>query len=105
MKISGKKFDQITGNLDEFNKFLEEFKREIFLSIPEIIMKHLQDTVNANKLVAKFYKDNPELKEHRLVIGSLANKIAAENPGLSSEEVFNLVAKQAKEVLKESDNA
>ena len=101
MKITPQKFDQITSNLQEFNKFLEEFKQEIFLSIPEIVLRHIEEGNKAQKLVSKFYKKNPELQKHRVLIGSLANKIASDNPELSSEEVFNLTAKKATKVLKE----
>jgi len=104
MKLNPNKFDKITSNLDEFNKFLEEFKREILLSIPEVVVKHIEDFHKYQKLVQDFYQKNPELRNHRYVVANLANEIAGKNPDLDPEEVFELVAIKAVKQLKELNN-
>ena len=84
---------------EELNIRLEKLKREIFLSLPEIVIKHIQDQHKYKKLNDSFYKKYPELKKDQVLIGSLANKIAAENPELSMEDVFKKTGKRAKKIL------
>ncbi len=96
-------FNKITTDMISFNQFLEQFKQEIFLSIPEIVIKHIQSQHEYKKIVDDFYIKHPDLKKDQVLIGSLANKISAENPGLSMEEVFKKTGIQARKILRNYD--
>lgn len=100
--LTEKEFKKITSSVDDFNKFLEEFKREIYLAIPEITLKHIQDLKYYQEIVNDFYEQNPDLKSERMLIKSLANKIFSDDPSLTFEEVFKMAAEKAREVLKEN---
>lgn len=83
---------------DLMDKF-EKMKQEILVMIPSIVISHIQDQHKYKKLSDSFYKTYPELKKEKALIGSLANKIAAENPELSMEEVFKKTGKRARKIL------
>ena len=88
---------------DKFNNFLvlfaEKIKQDILLSLPDIVIKHIQDQHKYKKLVDNFYKENPELKKEKPLIMQLINKVAADNPGMALKDMFNLTAKKAQQIL------
>ena len=94
------KLAKIISDPEAFNSFLEDFKQEILLSIPDIVIYHIQSQHKYKKIVDSFYLKYPELKKDKILIGSLANKIAAENPAMSFEDVFKQTGLQARKILR-----
>jgi len=85
--------------LPGFSDFVEKLKQEIYLAIPAIVVKHIQDQHKYKKLVDEFYKAHPKLVGERTLVGQVVNKLSAENPDMAVEEVFNLAAKEAYKVM------
>lgn len=91
---------EIIGSVKSFNNFLESFKQEILLSIPDIVIHHIQNQHKYKKIVDSFYEKYPDLEKDKVLVGSLANKIASENPAMSFEDVFKKAGLKARAVLR-----
>ena len=84
----------------ELNERFEKLKQEILLMIPAIVVSHIQAQHKYKKIVDDFYLKHPDLVSEKVLIGSLANKIAADNPTLEPEEIFLKTGKQARKILR-----
>ena len=64
------------------------------------VMTHLSgQAAYLRELSEKFYKDNPELSQHRPLVSKLIERTEANNPGMSYENVLSIAANEAKSHL------
>lgn len=61
---------------------------QILVSLPNII-HHLIGTAAAMRIMSdKFYKDNPDLVEHKLMVAKAIETVQAKNPGMKVDKLM-----------------
>ena len=98
----------ILGDAEKFDKLLqivvESVRQQILCDVPSLVLLHLRNEIKYKDLKEKFFKTNPELIKYKAETGQALNEIAAEQPDIALEKVFNLGAIRAKEIIRRSRN-
>ena len=83
--------DILQGDLETFNKFLDSYANHIvervLKSIPMMIANLVKTSEGIVATVEQFYKDNPNLVSSKDIVGKVLEKLDAENPGSSIQEL------------------
>lgn len=89
--------------LNVYNRGLAEASRlaaeNILRSLPNTVSRYVQNHVTMNEVVRDFYERNPDLKAVRRTVAAVANDIAAQEPGLSTQQLFDRAADKTREIL------
>lgn len=95
---------EILGSLDKFNSFLlsitEDIKRDVMLSVPGLVVHHIELENKYKKIKENFFLKNPELIKYKDVVGIQLNKIAVEQPELKIEDIFTQAGIASKVIIK-----
>ena len=90
---------KIKAVLDQLPSVQAKAVEEAMQKASEFVPQHIQTQLSLQKMVDKFYDDNPNLVPIRKVVGQVANKISAAHPEWGYEQVFAETAKQATRVV------
>lgn len=106
--LDGLDIDEVLATPDNLNKLLlsvynsamEESSKlsaeRILQDLPQIMSTHM----SMAKMAEKFYTDNADLASSSQTVASVANKIAAEHPEYTAEQVFDASAIEARKILR-----
>ena len=72
---------------------------KVLLSIPNLVLGHINRQTTLTKMVDTFYEVNKDLVPVRKTVGAVANNIHAEHPDWEIEAVFKEAAVKTREVL------
>lgn len=90
---------KIKAVLDQLPSVQAKAVEEAMQKASEFVPQHIQTQLSLQKMVDKFYDDNPNLVPIRKVVGQVANKISAAHPEWGYDQVFAETAKQANRVV------
>jgi hypothetical protein len=97
---------EILGSVDKFNIFLSNYTefitRKVMLAAPALVIHHIKNEQNYNRIKEKFFIDNPELVIYKPVVAQELNKIAANHADWDIEKVFTQAGIEAKKIIKQS---
>ena len=83
--------------LDEASKLTAE---RILQNLPQIMSTYVTNHMSMAKMAEKFYTDNADLAGSSQTVATVANKIAAEHPEYTAEQVFDASAIEARKILR-----
>lgn len=90
--------------LSVYNSAMEESSKlsaeRILQNLPQIMSTYVTNHLTMAKMAEKFYTDNPDLEGASQTVSAIANKIAAEHPEYTAEQVFDASATEARKVLR-----
>jgi hypothetical protein len=78
-----------------FSQLKSEAVEDSIKAASGIVSERVRTELSLQRLVDKFYEDNPRLLPIRNVVGRIANKIAQEHPDWDYPKVFEETAKQS----------
>ena len=73
---------------------------QILQNLPNIMSTYVTQHLTMNKLVEDFYTSNPDLQPVKQTVATVANKIAAEHPEFTTEQVFEASATETRSLLR-----
>lgn len=86
--------DILQGDEETFNKFLESYSNylveRVLKSIPVMIANLVKTSEGIVGTVEQFYKDNPQFVGAKDLVSKVMEKVDAENPGSSINELLSL---------------
>lgn len=103
--------EELISDPKEFNKLLNNIYKKavtdtrnllaenILRAIPEIVRSNITIMDNLKKASDDFYNDNQDLKPFKKVVAAVFEEIASDNPGKSFDDLFPLVADEARKRL------
>jgi len=107
--------DEFIDSKDKFNELLNDvFKRavtlssdvagrsaheKVLLSVPSLVLGHLNRQTVVNEMVTKFYDANKDLLVVKKTVGAVANTVHSENPDWDLPKVFEAAAVKTREIL------
>jgi hypothetical protein len=98
----------ILGDAEKFDKLLqvvvETVRQQILCDVPALVLLHLKNELKYRDLKEQFFVKNPELVNYKAQTGQALNEIAANQPDLPLEKVFELGAIRAKELIRRTQN-
>lgn len=89
----------IESPVETLKKVKEDAVRDAVTQVRAEYEKMRVQEAQAKAMHDKFYSDNPELVEHKLIVGAIANQVGTEMPGKSVNDIFAETAKRSKEYL------
>jgi hypothetical protein len=110
-------FNQILDNVDNFNKFLTQVVRGVhaqavseareatLVSIPSLVGNLADQAVNMRLAVRDFFTGNPDLQPYNKYVGFVANEIAAREPELPLDQLFEKLGPEVRSRLRLVDAA
>ena len=78
---------------------------QILQNLPGIMSSYVTQHLTMTKMVDDFYGRNPDLQQVKQTVATVANKIAAEHPEFTPEQVFDASAVEARKLLRISNIA
>lgn len=109
--LGDQKLDEILDDPEKFNALLvavhdkasdEGEKRgaeKLLRQIPELVSTYTSRHTTLAGLASDFYKKNRDLVGVKKTVAAVTSEIAAENPDLSVEKVFEMAAERTRKVL------
>ena len=73
---------------------------QILQNLPSIMSTYVTQHMTMTKLVEDFYATNPDLQQVKQTVATVANKIAAEHPEFTPEQVFEASALETRSILR-----
>ena len=73
---------------------------QILQNLPSIMSTYVTQHMTMTKLVEDFYSANPDLQQVKQTVATVANKIAAEHPEFTPEQVFEASAVETRSILR-----
>lgn len=90
--LNGSSYHIYVDKLNEIlNRVYDKAVEDTLRSIPQVVGSLSKHAVKLNELSKDFYKTNPDLTDHKELVGKTISKIESENPGLAYEEVLKKV--------------
>lgn len=90
--------------LSVYNSAMEESSKlsaeRILQNLPQIMSTYVTNHMTMAKMAEKFYADNADLASSSQTVAAVANKIAAEHPEYTAEQVFDASAVEARKILR-----
>lgn len=109
MLISEEEFEQAMSSRESLNNLLVKVvahtSEKLTRDIPQLTLKTLQRQQEISSAVNNFYRQNPELVEHKEYVGYLLEQVRQELPKANIGEVFSETAKRAYKNLNISKQA
>lgn len=94
MKLTQEEFEKVSSNVDIFNQFLISYRDYLFeytlKAIPVMIANLVRTSESVVGAAESFYKDNPNFVQYKELVMKIVERIDAENPGKSLDEIFKL---------------
>lgn len=109
--IGDNKLDDILDSPEKFNAVLVEVYnkgmeaaqqgavKEVLKSVPGLINSHIGRHTTMTSMVGDFYKENPDLVGVKRTVAAVANEVAAEDPSMAVDKVFEKTAERTRRVL------
>lgn len=98
----------LLGDAEKFDKLLqvvvETVRQQILCDVPALVLLHLKNELKYRELKERFIKANPELVNYKAETAQALNEVAANQPELPLEKVFELGAIRAKELIRRARN-
>lgn len=95
--------EAIITDVDKFNQFIKDYTeiimQRVMLDIPNMVLYHIKDIKEVEKLREKFYKDYPNLKDHKNILSKVVTRIAHDNPDWDRSKVFDTAGKECNRLL------
>ena len=93
--LTDEEYEQVFEKKDKLNELLKRVQNDtlqgVFRSIPKIIATLIPHHINFYNKTAEFYKNNPDLYEHRKVVGQVIDDLSAKNPGWDLDKLMEEV--------------
>ena len=77
----------------------EKVYEKVLMSMPEIVLGHINRSTMINEMVGDFYNVNSDLVPVKRTVAAVANELHSQNPDWNLERVFKEAAPKAREVL------
>jgi hypothetical protein len=105
--MMGYDHDSLMESSDTFkewaSKLYEQAKKdaheEVLQKLPETVNSYVQTQVTIQDQAREFYRNNPELSEHKDYVSRVANEVAAEHPDWTFSDVLDETANRARQTL------
>ena len=109
--LGDRSIDDVVDSKESFNKLLNEVyaraasvaqqkaNEQILLSIPDLIVGHINRKATIDKMVNDFYSANEDLVSIKKTVGACANDVHAEHPDWELPQVFNEAGIKARKIL------
>jgi len=105
--FGGQSFNDIVDDEESFSswaknlvtKVQEATQESIYKRLPEVIQAYTDQQLEVKTKAQQFYKDFPDLSEHKREVAKSANLIAQAEPGLEYDEFFKKVASHARYMI------
>jgi len=109
--LGGATIDDVLDNKEALNKLLNSVVvqasgtaqrkayEKVLLSIPDLVLGHINRQSVITKMVSDFYEANDDLIPVKKTVGAVANTVHAEHPDWQLEEVFKESAVRTRAVL------
>ena len=109
--LEGAGVDDVLDNKEALNKLLNKVLTQatgvaqkkvyerVLLSIPDLVLGHINRQSVVTKMVSDFYEVNEDLIPVKKTVGAIANTVHAEHPDWQLEEVFKESAVRTRDVL------
>lgn len=91
-------YDQFCNYLIKLVKLCTE---ESLKALPTVITHLTNQAAYLKNLTNKFYKTNPDLAKNRKLVARVIEKVEAENPGMTYEELLKESAARARKIIPE----
>lgn len=95
-------------NYDQFCTYLRHLVKlcveESLKSLPNVMSHISAQAAYLKDMSNKFYKDNKDLMPYKRLVAETIEKLEAENPGLSYEDILKKAAVQAKQTISKIDS-
>lgn len=110
--IGNEDIDEVLSSKENLNKLLQSVYQRglseasklsaesVMQSLPRVVTQYISQHLEMRQTVDKFYSDNPDLSSVKRTVAAVANEISANNPELSTEEVFKRTADQTRVMLR-----
>ena len=86
---------------EQIDQLLEETKQaaveESLKALPGIIQTLIVSASKLQSVSTDFYKKNPDLEQHKPLVGQVIQELEGENPGISFEQLADKAGKTARE--------
>jgi predicted patatin/cPLA2 family phospholipase len=98
------KLYELLGDVEKFNGFLSNFAehilRKALMAVPALVIHHIKNETNYDRIKKEFFDKNPELLKYQQVVKQQLNVVAAEHTDWTIEQVFNEVGLQSKQLIR-----
>jgi hypothetical protein len=107
--------NKILDSKENFNEFLRGFAEKIrteavaeareasLVSLPPLVSNLADQTVSLRLAIKEFYTNNKDLLDYKSIVGFTANKIAAERPELSLDQLIEELGPEVRKILRLKD--
>jgi hypothetical protein len=107
--ITKEQHEEIITDVDSFNRFvsdlIETVMQRVIVEIPNMVMYHIKEVQNNEKLRKEFYDNNPKLKNNPEIITQALSSIVTQHPDWNREKVYKETAVKANQLIEmESTN-
>lgn len=100
--VSDDEYEEVFEKREKLNEVLKKVQNDtlqgVFRSIPRIIATLIPHHITFYNKTAEFYKNNPDLYQHRKVVGELIDEAAAKNPSWNLDTLLEFVGGKANDV-------
>ena len=107
MFITEQEFSQLDCKmLNELcDKLVRTATEEALKALPFVVGSIINQAGTLKDMAIKFYDENKDLAEHKMVVAKLIEKEEQINPDKTFEEILKIVAPKAREAIKQSSIA
>lgn len=100
--VSDEDYEAVFEKREKLNEVLKKVQNDtiqgVFRSIPRIIATMIPQHITFYNKTAEFYKNNPDLYEHRKTVGQVIDETSAKNPGWNIDKILEHVGGKGEEV-------
>ena len=100
--VSDEDYEAVFEKREKLNEVLKKVQSDtlqgVFRSIPRIIATLIPQHITFYNKTAEFYKNNPDLYEHRKTVGQVIDETSAKNPGWNIDKILDFVGGKGEEV-------
>ena len=96
--VSDDEFTELFTDAKSLNKILNkvrnQVRQEAMLQMTAMTSQAVVPEIRRQMVAMDFYRQNPELVEHRPLVAHFASEVQAQNPGFSMEQTLEVVVKE-----------
>lgn len=92
------------GIIDGLKPFLEEFRASVITEAQKNVTQTVERTTNDIETVRAFFTANPQLTQHREIIGIVSSKLRSQNPDKPLLDILNMTKEKLGDFNKTADN-
>lgn len=98
---------ELVSDPERFSEFLKSFgeqvsaltQEQVLEQIPQLVEKRVQQRVEQRVTLESYWRDNPELREHRDEMAKAANEVQSDNPSAALDEILEKAGEQVRNEL------